>query len=174
MRKRILTGLFITLLILAVNVVIAQSASSNYGRGGKGCGCMGWGKQIAQQLNLTQDQMSKLKAIHDQFKQATQTQRQELMARIKELADLWANGSSTTEELTAKADQIDALKTQIRNIAISYMVQARSILTPDQLQKIKAWIASKPHLGMGWMCPMFAESDGACGGGKRGTGKGSR
>lgn len=171
MHKRILIVTVITLLILTANAIFAQPAGNNPRRGGKTCGCMGWGRQIAQQLNLTQDQISRLKAIHDQFMQDTQSQRQELMTRVRELANLWSNGTSTTEELTAKADQIDALKTQIRNTAISYMVQTRSILTPDQLQKVREWIASKPHLGMGWMCPMFSESDGACAGGKRGSGR---
>jgi Spy/CpxP family protein refolding chaperone len=146
----------VVVLAVLVSMVFAQAPKmARRGAGGMpGCMCMGWGQEISQQLNLTPQQIQQLKALHQNFTNATKDTRDQIKVLIGELATLWADENSTPDQIRAKVDQIDVLKNQMRNAAIGAMIQARTILTPDQRAKIRDMIKKSPHLGMGWMCPM--------------------
>jgi len=155
MRTRTLIVMVVVLAVL-VSMVFAQPPKmAPRGAGGMpGCMCMGWGQEIARQLNLTPQQIQQLKDLHQNFMNATKDARDQIKVLIGELATLWADENSTPDQIRAKVDEIDVLKHQMRNAAIDAMIQARTILTPDQRAKMREMIKKSPHIGMGWMCPM--------------------
>jgi Spy/CpxP family protein refolding chaperone len=119
-----------------------------------------FGPRIAQELNLSQDQIATLKALHADFVEATKATREQLRDKMSELAALWADDQSTAADIKAKAEEIEALRSIIRNTGIDYLVRARNVLTPEQRTKLSELIKNRPGFGGGMGMMMGCQGPG--------------
>ncbi|MEH1874482.1 Spy/CpxP family protein refolding chaperone [Nostoc sp.] len=108
--------------------VIAQTPISvprtNHGKSG------GWLKD----LNLTSQQLQKIKEIRNQSKQQIAQKSEEIRLGQEELHDLIA-GTATKEQVRAKYNQIKLVKQQLADTKFENTLAIREILNPEQRQK---------------------------------------
>ena len=92
--------------------------------------------KVLKQLNLTPEQLQKLKAVRDR----DQTQMRELGQKLrqvnKELQDLLA-GTEGSDVIRAKHTQVMELKQELQNKHFERMLAMRDILTPQQRSQLK-------------------------------------
>jgi Spy/CpxP family protein refolding chaperone len=90
----------------------------------------GWLKD----LNLTSQQLQKIKEIRNQSKQQIVRKSQEIRQRQQELHDLIA-GTATKEQVRGKYNQIELIKQQLADTQFENTLAIREILNPEQRQK---------------------------------------
>ncbi len=107
-----------------------QRAMMGQGRGGPGP--MG----MLRQLNLTDDQRTKIQTLADQHRQAMQDQAQKMRDLQKQLKDaIFADaGPGNTD---AVQQQIAALETQLQSDRIAFEKQIAAVLTADQRKQVR-------------------------------------
>jgi Spy/CpxP family protein refolding chaperone len=155
MKNWVIVAMVIMALMITTTVVVTAARNGQmqqqpqYGMGprmGQGMGMMH--EMFAKQLNLTQDQMRQLKALHEEFRTETQATKDQLKTEIKDMIDLWAAPQPDAAVIKAKAAEIDALKTQMRDTGIDYAIKGLNMLTPAQREKLRTIIREK---GAQWM-----------------------
>lgn len=108
--------------------IIAQTPTSvprqNPGKSG------GWLKD----LNLTSQQLQKIKEIRNQSKQQIAQKSQEIRQGQQELHDLIV-GTATKEQVRGKYNQIKLVKQQLADMQFENTLAIREILNPEQRQK---------------------------------------
>ncbi|MEH2196246.1 MAG: Spy/CpxP family protein refolding chaperone [Nostoc sp.] len=113
---------------LLARQIIAQTPTSvprpNPGKSG------GWLKD----LNLTSQQLQKIKEIRNQSKQQITQKSQEIRQGQQELHDLIA-GTATKEQVRGKYNQIKLVKQQLADTQFENTLAIREILNPEQRQK---------------------------------------
>jgi len=147
------TKLIVALVIIsfaAVAIVTAVGAQRGMGPGrpagpspgtpGLGCPMWGLGPRIAQQLNLTQDQVNQLRQLRQDFWNDTQATREQLQTKCKQMIELWTAAQPDAGRIKALAADIDALRAEIRDAGIDYMIRALGVLTPAQRDKLRTMI----------------------------------
>lgn len=90
----------------------------------------GWLKD----LNLTPDQVQKIKAIRSRNKDNLSQQRQAMQQAQKELKELMA-GDASSDQVRQKYDQVKALKQQLGEARFNTLLEIRNVLTLEQRQK---------------------------------------
>lgn len=180
MRTRILAVLVILAVAVTATVVLAQGARRGAPAappaggpgmaqpGGPGCMGMGlgFGPKMAQQLGLTQDQLTRLQAIKQDCAKATQPLREQMQTKMTEMKQLWMADQPNAAAIKAAAADMDALRAEVRNICIDYAIAGYNVLTPDQKAKLHTALQDMPGCGMMLGC-------GGCGGpGMMGKGAG--
>ncbi len=131
----------VTAVILTVLMAIPGFASAQMGPGmgmhhglGMGPGPGFW----AANLNLTPDQMRALETIRINFFKETIPQRNQLMVARMELRSLWSQPNPDPAAILAKQKQINSLRDQIIETAVRYRLDARKVLTPEQIGRLQA------------------------------------
>ena len=161
-------------LLLSAGVVIGQGGRKA-GRpgpppaamapgGGMGMG-MGMCGRIAKELKLTPDQIKLLEPIRKDFMDSTQSARDDIKAKMKQMLDLWAADQPDAAAIKDLASQMEPSRTAIRESAIDHVISALAVLTPEQRAKVKDWVKKNPGMCMGMACGM-------CGGGGMGMDSG--
>ena len=89
------------------------------------------------ELNLSAEQMQRIKAIHEQYKPQVQANRQAAQAVHEELRNLMRSNASTTE-LRQKHEQMQSLHQQGGDLRFESMLAIREVLTPEQRQQAGA------------------------------------
>lgn len=91
----------------------------------------GWLKE----LNLSPDQIQKIRQIRGQYQGRLTQQRQAVQQVQQELRELLA-GNASTEQVRQKFDQVQRLKQELANTRMESMLAIRKILNPEQRQKL--------------------------------------
>ncbi len=130
-----------------------------HGRGGKGrhgkrmgghrMGGRGWGGMhgaFSKQLNLTDDQKAKMKAIRASFAERNKPLREELRAKRQELRQA-SEGGTFNEALAAqKLTEMAGLQAKLMGQSFSLRQEMMTVLTPEQktqLEQQKAQFKAK-------------------------------
>ncbi len=168
MKIKIVAFVLVLALVMSVGVVFAQKG--RMGKAGPATGggwCMGLGMldKISKELSLTNDQVSKIKAIQSDFMSSTQTARTEIQAKMKQMGELWMESQPDAAAIKSLASELDTLRMQVRNSAIDHAISAIEVLTADQRVKLQEMMKSRPGMCMGMGC-------GLCCGAGMGTGTG--
>ncbi|MGA7932696.1 MAG: Spy/CpxP family protein refolding chaperone [Kovacikia sp.] len=87
----------------------------------------GWLKD----LNLTSEQIQKIQAIRNRYKDQFSKQRQAVQQSQRELRDLMA-GSASADQIQQKYKQFQGLKQQFASARFNSMLEVRETLTLDQ------------------------------------------
>lgn len=118
----------ITLLFLAG----ASAAQAQWGRGN----CpMGWaGNQ--PNLNLTDDQTKAFNDLQSKHVAEVSSVRQAIMQKQLESDRLFLDASPDAAKLTALQNEVSALKAQVAEKNLAYKLQARKLLTAEQLTMV--------------------------------------
>jgi len=162
-------------LLLTAGVVIGQGGRKA-GRQGPPSGAMApagdaWGMgmgmrgRIAKELKLTPEQIKLLEPIRKDFMDSTQSAREDIKAKMKQMLDLLAADQPDAAAIKDLASQMEPSRTAIRESAIDHIISALEVLTPDQRAKVKDWVQKNPGMCMGMACGM-------CGGPGMGMGPG--
>lgn len=150
MRRWIRAGLITLLVVALVAVTIAVAQGPKRGREGKlgpkapkghpreaWVGPLLWGGELAEKLNLSEEQKSALKAIRKE----TQTKIEELNAELrkahKELGELLKKSEASESEIYRKVDEIGGLQKKMLEVRIESLLKSRKVLTPEQREKLK-------------------------------------
>ena len=141
MKTRFFIILFISLLILQGPFAWAQRPVQ---RGmGKGHGhppC--W---LPDDLQMTPEQIEKLKSIQGSYLNDISSLRNDLVNKRYELRRLMLDPASEADDIRAKQEEAFVLETQIQEKVIDYQLKVREVLTPEQF---RLWI-SRYQVGFG-------------------------
>ncbi len=118
-----------------------------------------WMGRWASSLNLNNEQMQKLEALHERFLKETISMRNDLALKEVELRTLWLQTNPEEGKILAKEKEINTLRSQIQEKGTKYLLEGRKVLTPEQQAKVATFFMSGGfrHYGMGWRgsyCPM--------------------
>jgi protein CpxP len=91
--------------------------------------------KILKQLNLTPEQLQKLKAVRDRDLSRMRELAQQLREANKELRDLLA-GTEGSDVIRAKHTQVMSLQQELQNKHFERMLAMRDILTPQQRSQL--------------------------------------
>ncbi len=119
------------------------SVTPHEGHGGKG----GGHERMAKELNLTQDQKSKIEAIRQNFKASHSAELQEMKLHHQEMMQARQSGKPIT--ITKEQRQANRAKFQsFREAQKQKQAQIEAILTPDQRTKMQTMRAQmRQHHG---------------------------
>ena len=143
---------------LAASIAVAQTVTPDQGnnqgtrterRGGRGRGehkgQHSWGGMrrggFFGQLNLTEDQKTKLKQIRESFAQTNKPLREQLRAKRQELRQASEGGTFNEALATQKLTEMAGLQAKLMGARFQLHQQMLTVLTPEQktqLDQIKA------------------------------------
>jgi len=107
-------------------------SGSGYGPGGG----RGFGR-MAEELNLSKDQLDKLAEMRKRHWDDVQPLRDEMFKKRQEMRDLFTNPGSTDGAILAKQTELNKLQQTMRDKMVQFKLEQRKVFTPDQLEKMK-------------------------------------
>ena len=92
-------------------------------------GCMGYGKGAS----LTEEQRTQLQELRQKFHSETANLREQIWTMRQELRTLWSDSKSGADAILKKEKELRDLEDQMKDKAVQMKLEARNILTPEQL-----------------------------------------
>jgi Spy/CpxP family protein refolding chaperone len=145
MKKTLLALSLITVLILGVTYVYAQGPGRAPGQG------PGWKGERGEEAgnpgkfsNLTPEQKAKFQELRRKFNEETAQLRGALVTKRVELQSLWTNPNADPKAIMDKEKELRDLQNQMKDKAVQAKLEARKLLTPEQIQE------SGPGMGRGF------------------------
>jgi Spy/CpxP family protein refolding chaperone len=138
MRKTVVTIGLVAVMLLSVSFAFAQGPGSGPGPGAgpRWGGGSGWGpSEQDKALNLTPEQKTKLNELRTKFKDENAQLIGTLVTKKIELQSLWSNPKAEDKAIQDKAKEVRDLQNQMREKAVQMRLEARKILTPEQISK---------------------------------------
>jgi Spy/CpxP family protein refolding chaperone len=132
MKKAMIALGLVVVMVLGVSYVYAQEQSSPPGHGWM------YGQRHGGQcnkLNLTLEQKAKFKELRRKFIGENAQLIGGLVARRLELRSLWTDPKADFQAILAKERELRDLQNQMRDKIVRYRLEARSFLTPEQIEK---------------------------------------
>ncbi len=135
-------------LVAAMTLLIASSAFAfgpcgncpGFG-GGKG---MGFGQGLAQIDNLTKEQKAQMSSLRTDFLKKEETLRSQKAQKRIELMDLASKSPQDEAAIQKKKEEIWTIQDQMRNEGRAFGTKIRSLLTPEQREKMGVWSGRGP------------------------------
>ncbi|HHW41176.1 MAG TPA: Spy/CpxP family protein refolding chaperone [Syntrophomonadaceae bacterium] len=143
MNKKLLTAAIILALVLGI-AGAALAASS----GGSSSSSDNQWKPPFMNLNLTDDQLSKLRDLRTEFFNKTQDLRSELQKKMFELSNLYLSNNPDQAQIEAKKAEIDKLRSQLKDLSEQSSQEFNKILTQQQKEQLSQ-MAARRFFGMG-------------------------
>ncbi|MEO7649294.1 MAG: Spy/CpxP family protein refolding chaperone [Bryobacteraceae bacterium] len=119
-----------------ITIMLAASASAAVFAQGPGATQPGI-DEVKAALTLTEAQVTSLRTIQQQERDALQTIRTNVDTKQQALSDLLQKGSTDTNALGRLLVDIQALRTQMTQSQTPFRDQARNVLTAEQKTKLK-------------------------------------
>lgn len=91
-----------------------------------------------EELELTDEQRSQIETLRTEMEEETKELRDQLRDAMHELRDLKTADNPDQEAVKAKMENIKELQAQLEKITQEYQEQFTSILTSEQLEKVKS------------------------------------
>ncbi len=98
-------------------------------------------------LGLTRDQITKMRDVWARFYLDTRNLRYDLMQKRLEMKRLFTDPKADAAALQAKQRELSAIRQKLMDRRAQAIIEWRSLLTPQQIQKLD--ILSMAHRGMG-------------------------
>ena len=116
----------------------------------RGCHKEGHGRWggIAAFLNLSRDQIAKMRDIHDRYYMETRDLRYDLMEQRLRMRRLFLDPKADSAALLAKQKELSTVRQRLMDAMARLMVDWRAVLTPEQIRKLD--MASLVHGAMGY------------------------
>jgi Spy/CpxP family protein refolding chaperone len=137
MKKTVVVLGLVAVMVLGVAYAFAQGPGAGPGPG-RG---PGWGQE--KWSSLTPEQQTKLKELRQKFNDETAQLRGTMLTKRLELQSLWRNPKADSKAILEKEKEFRSLQNQMKDKAVQLKLEARTILTPEQLSQFG------PGLGMG-------------------------
>jgi Spy/CpxP family protein refolding chaperone len=114
--------------------LFAQGMGNGNGMGnGMGKSGQAPGMKMAEKLNLTTDQMTKMKDLRNQFSEETLTLRTGINSKKMEIQTLMNNPEKNQSKILSLQKEKSALQLQLKEKALQLRINARKILTKEQI-----------------------------------------
>ena len=143
MKKMIVVLGLVAVMIVGTTYVFAQGPGYGPGPGRMGPGNRGYQKG----LDLTPEQRTKLQELRKKFNDETAQLRETLHANRLELQSLWSNPNADSKTIIEKEREMRDPQDQMRDKMVQMRLEARSILTPEQLTQIGQGRGEGPGFG---------------------------
>ena len=127
MKKTIIALGLVAILLLGVTHVFAQRPG--FGPGHR----PGWGQE--KWSSLTPEQQTKFQELRQKFNDETAQLRGTALTKRLELQSLWTDPKADPKAILEKEKELRSLQDQIRDKAVQLRLEARKILTPEQLSQ---------------------------------------
>lgn len=116
----------------------------------------GWGpppgmEDWVRQLNLTEEQATKIRNLRETFQQETMPLRDELLVKRFRLRELFMNPRVDAQEILAAQREISEMESKLQERAMILQLDIRKILTPEQLKLMPPGLGVEPSLRPGMM-----------------------
>jgi len=98
-------------------------------------------------LNLSKEQLSKMRAMADRFFQETRDLRYEVLQKELEMRKLFTDPKVDDVTLLAKQKELSTLHLKLMDRRAQLMIESRKVLTPEQIQELDRMPMG--HDGMG-------------------------
>ena len=138
--KKIIFAVMMAAILATAGLATAQEWGKGHGMGmGYGPhpgGARSAGSGLWKALNLTPEQIEKMKALREDSFKETIPLRNELMSKKLERAALWVQTNPDEEKILAKQKEINALRAQLGEKVTKNRLAMRKILTPEQEAKL--------------------------------------
>ena len=138
MRKTVILLGLVALMVLGVAYAYAQGPGSGPGRGGMH---ESWGP--AKDYPLTPEQKAKFQELRRKFREDNAKLIGAMVTKKLELQSLWTDPKADPKAILAKEKELRDLQDQLKDKGVQMRLEARKLLTPEQIQN---W---KPGRGMG-------------------------
>lgn len=125
MKKTIIALGLVALMLLGVTYVYAKGPG--FGSGHR----TGWGPE--KWSSLTPEQQAKFQELRQKFNDETAQLRGAIFTKRLELQSLWANPKADPKAILEKEKELGTLREQLRDKAVRFKLEARNVLTPEQL-----------------------------------------
>jgi len=140
MKKTIIILGLVALMLLGVTYVYAQVQGFGPGhKGGPYWDCPNRGKWST----ITPEQKTKFQELRQKFNEETAQLRGAILTKRLELRSLWTNPKGDSKAIMDKEKELRDLQNQMRDKMIQLKLEARKILSPEQLAEFG------PGCGMG-------------------------
>jgi Spy/CpxP family protein refolding chaperone len=141
MKKTIIALGLGALMLLGVTYVYAQGPG--FGPGYR----MGWGYE--KWSSLTPEQQTKFQELRQKFNDETTQLKGAILTKRLELQSLWANPKADPKAILEKEKELGTLRDQLRDKAVQFKLEARNVLTPEQLAQFGSGWGMGPGFGHG-------------------------
>jgi Spy/CpxP family protein refolding chaperone len=91
---------------------------------------------FAKRLNLSNDQLAKMKELRTGYHEETKVLRQDLAMKRLEMRKLFTDPKTDETTLLAKQKELSTLSQQLRDKKAQMKIEWRKILTPEQIAKL--------------------------------------
>ncbi|MGK7927248.1 MAG: Spy/CpxP family protein refolding chaperone [Spirulina sp.] len=117
-------------------IQLAQNRPQNRpGRGQRG-------GNLADELNLTEDQQQQIQAIRQEYRSQIQQKREMVRTLRQELNDLYVSTASA-EQLRDKQQELSQLREEINNLNFESFIEIREILSLEQRQQFRDFMEQR-------------------------------
>jgi Spy/CpxP family protein refolding chaperone len=140
MRKLVVALGLVAVVVLVGTYVYAQGPE--YGR-------TGWGYE--KWSSLTPEQRTRSQELRQKFNDETAKLRGTTLTKRLELQSLWSDPKADSKAIQEKEKELRNLQDQMRDKAIQFRLEARKILTPEQLAQFGPGSGMGPGFGGGRM-----------------------
>jgi Spy/CpxP family protein refolding chaperone len=161
--------LTITALIVLL-VISAVAAEAQWWKSGTGAGRgrgLGWRSDFSG-LNLTEDQQKKLDSLYQTYGKDVAKLHNKLGQKQLEMNSLLLEPNPDQSKVTNLQKEVSGLQSNLDNKSISYQLEARKILTPEQIAQLPPGCS----LGFGTMMGGYGQGYGCGRGPGYGCGRG--
>jgi Spy/CpxP family protein refolding chaperone len=141
MKKTIVVLGLVALMVLGVAYAYAQGPG--FGPGHR----QGWGQE--KWSSLTPEQQTKFQELRQKFNDETAQLRGTMLTKRLELQSLWTNPKADPKAILEKEKEFRSLQDQMRDKAVQLKLEARNVLTPEQLAQFGSAWGMGPGLGRG-------------------------
>ncbi len=148
MRKSIISLGLVALMFLGVTYVYAQGRS--FGPGHKGEPCLE-ASNPGKWSTLTPEQKTKFQELRQKLNEETAQLRGTILTKRLELQSLWTNPKADPKAIMDKEKELWDLQNQMRDKVIQLKLEARKILSPEQLAEFGPGCGMDPGFGRGHM-----------------------
>jgi Spy/CpxP family protein refolding chaperone len=128
MKKAIIALGLVIVMLLGTAYVYAQDPGADPRHGGMHGQ---WGR-----LNLTPEQKTKFQELRRRFIAENAQLIGAVIAKKLELKSLWTDPKADSQAILAKEKELRALQNQMKDKIVQYRLEARSSLTPEQIEKL--------------------------------------
>jgi Spy/CpxP family protein refolding chaperone len=129
-------SLFISMLFIATLMWAFSAQAQGWGRGGGGRGAGPGGQGDTFGINLTQDQSTKLNTLHQAFLKDTSNLNVKIEQKQLELNSLLLEPNPDSGKVTKLQKEISDVQLQLSEKRVSYQLEARKILTTEQIAQL--------------------------------------
>jgi Spy/CpxP family protein refolding chaperone len=99
--------------------------------------------RVRQYLGLTDEQVGRLHKIGVDAQKASVQSRADMELRHIELRELLRADNPDHDAIMQKLDEVNSLRGKMEKQGVETMLSARSVLTPEQLKKIKTFMENR-------------------------------